>query len=292
MDVVTRTDTVVLTDDYIEVGIATSYGPRITSLALPGGTNVFAELGDLGIDLEDGRKFVMRGGHRLWASPEVPEVTYEPDDDPVSITETKDSVIVEQTATTDVTKTLEISLRDGTVRVEHTLRNDAPHDMTLAPWAITQLPIGGTAIVPLPLGAPDEHRLQPNASITIWPYTLSEGLAFTLENGLLVIDADRATPTKFGVSLDRGWLAYFRNGTVFVKRSIQVDDARYADHGAAAQCYCNSQFLELETLGPLTTLAPNTSVSHAEVWELHNIDPTTPATSIPDLLSLDKGFTP
>ncbi len=38
--------------------------------------------------------------------------------------------------------------------------------------------------------------------------------------------------------------------------------------GCSSECYCNDQFLELETLGPKTKLNPGESVSHVEIWEL------------------------
>ena len=53
------------------------------------------------------------------------------------------------------------------VVVEHVLtRRGRPVDV--APWAITQLPLGGTAIVPVdgPDGGP-----QANRSLVLWPYT-------------------------------------------------------------------------------------------------------------------------
>lgn len=289
MDIVTSTETVVLRDERIEIEIATGFGPRVTGLALAGGTNVFAELGDVGIDLEDGRRFTMRGGHRLWAAPEAPEVTYEPDDDPVVVTQDLDSVIVEQSAT-KIGKRLAITLQDATVVVEHVLRNNSSDTVRVAPWAITQFPIGGIAIVPLPNLAIDAHCLQASTSIALWPYTVADGLPFSLDDGLLLLDANRSTPTKFGTSLQRGWLAYLRGTTLFVKRATQTEGASYVDHGAAAQCYCNAQFLELETLGPLVDLAPNASTSHVEVWELHDIEPALTPTSIPRELSLDKGL--
>ena len=36
--------------------------------------------------------FHLRGGHRLWAAPEDPRVTYRPDDDPVEVDELPDGV--------------------------------------------------------------------------------------------------------------------------------------------------------------------------------------------------------
>jgi hypothetical protein len=39
--------------------------------------------------------------------------------------------------------------------------------------------------------------------------------------------------------------------------------------GCTFETFTNADFLELETLGPLTTLAPGQSVSHTERWTAH-----------------------
>ena len=40
------------------------------------------------------------------------------------------------------------------------------------------------------------------------------------------------------------------------------------DHGASVQCYRDDRFVELESLGPLSVLAPGEETSHREVWSL------------------------
>ncbi len=51
----------------------------------------------------------------------------------------------------------------------------------------------------------------------------------------------------------------------------------YLDFGSSSECYCNPEFLELETLSPRTILAPGQSVSHREIWRLYpdvQLEPT------------------
>ena len=90
----------------------------------------------------------------------------------------------------------------------------------------------------------------------IWPYTGVADNPFVMHNRLVLLDADRSSATKIGVALERGWIAYVRNGVVFVKRSVHRTGARYLDLGASGQCYSNPDFIELETLGPQTHLEP------------------------------------
>jgi len=40
------------------------------------------------------------------------------------------------------------------------------------------------------------------------------------------------------------------------------------DNNCNAEIYCNDQFVELESLGPLTTLSSGGSVNHMETWDV------------------------
>ncbi|MBT8208653.1 MAG: hypothetical protein KJO18_10285, partial [Acidimicrobiia bacterium] len=74
------------TTDTYELEVFTDAGPRISHYGLRGGANLLVELPDASIRLEDGRDFQLRGGHRLWTAPEVPQRTYVPDDAPCVVT--------------------------------------------------------------------------------------------------------------------------------------------------------------------------------------------------------------
>jgi hypothetical protein len=53
-----------------------------------------------------------------------------------------------------------------------------------------------------------------------------------------------------------------------VKRAPVVGGARYPDFGCNFEVFSNSDFLELETLGPLVELQPRETVEHVENWWL------------------------
>ena len=46
--------------------------------------------------------------------------------------------------------------------------------------------------------------------------------------------------------------------------------AGYYDFGSSSECYCNDSFVELETLAPAATIAPDASAFHTETWELYS----------------------
>ena len=60
---------------------------------------------------------------------------------------------------------------------------------------------------------------------------------------------------------------------MFVKRAAFDAQAKYYDFGSSSECYCNDQFLELETLAPIGGLVSGESAAHIETWELYaNVD--------------------
>ena len=65
------------------------------------------------------------------------------------------------------------------------------------------------------------------------------------------------------------WAAYLLNGEVFIKRAKADPNKSYPDFGCSFETFTNNEFLEIETLGPLTKLQPGKTVEHVEYWSLH-----------------------
>ena len=77
------------------------------------------------------------------------------------------------------------------------------------------------------------------------------------------------TPFKIGFPNPRGWLAYWLGGDLFVKRADYEPRSSYGDFGSSSECYCCSDFLELETLSPEQQIEPGMSITHQEIWEVY-----------------------
>jgi len=255
----------------VEITVATQAGPRILGYSRKHGAQLFASLPDTVIRHADAGVFRFLGGHRLWRSPEVPASTYQPDDTPVLITEDQSGFTVEGKADPDgVTKSLSVSQRGPFTIVGHTLENRGMSDALVAPWAITQLVPGGTAVLPEQLEPADVDGVLPNRRLVVWPYTDLSSAEIEFAADRVVLHAtDSETKTKIGLPNRRGWLAYSLGAELFIKWSpLHDDDVRYPDFGASVQCYRDERFIELETLGPLVVLDPGSSVVHREVWQL------------------------
>jgi hypothetical protein len=246
--------------------VVTSTGPRVFAMRASGG-DLFAVLPGAGLDAPDGERFAFVGGHRLWAAPEVPEVTYRPDDRPCAVVEVDGGVRAEAPPdAAGLIKAVEVRASGGDWIVEHEIRNGSGTALTFAPWAITQLRPGGSARLPLGAGG---TGLQADRALVLWPYTRLDDPRLSVQADAVRIHAvPGAGPLKVGAAPGDGSVSYDRDGRRFVKR-VEVDpDGTYADRGATVQVYVNDAFCELETLGPLREVEPGGSARHRERWTL------------------------
>jgi hypothetical protein len=260
-----------LSSDAIELIVTADVGPRIVSARLLGGTNLlYVDDGTLG--KTGGDAFRLYGGHRLWAAPEDRVRTYAPDNGPVAVFEGEEGIAFRAPveAVSGLQKTLTVALDDGpAARISHTITNHNPDAVTVAPWALTVMRLGGIAILPLPLGGQHPQSLLPAASLALWPYTdLGDPRWGFATQHLLLHGRAGGVPQKVGASVPAGWLAYALGRTVFLKQFAHDADATYPDRGCNAELFINAVMLELESLGPLVTLAPGESCHHVERWAL------------------------
>lgn len=254
-------------------------GPRLVRL-FPAGSqeNLFAELPKFVIVTSYG-DFYFRGGHRLWHSPEGMPRTYIPDNQGLVVEELPDGIRLSQPteAGTGIQKTLEVHLQADRpeITLHHTLTNQGLWPVELAVWAITQFALGGTVILPQKQGVVDAAGLLPNRQLVLWPYTRWQDPRLCLEESAILIDTSRqgippSQPFKLGYHNPHEWIAYWYKGVLFVKKAGLVVGGQYPDGDCNSECYCNDQFVELESLSPLTRLEPGAKVEHTEVWELHS----------------------
>jgi hypothetical protein len=246
---------------------------RICGLTPKGRINLLASLdGETPIPTPYG-DFYFRGGHRLWHAPEAMPRTYAPDTGELKITDLPDGAILEtQTEPgTGIRKRIEIRLAPDQphVSLTHTLINDGLWPVELAPWTITQLRLGGTAILPLPAGTVDAAGLLPNRQLSFWSYARLNDPRLSLRDDFILFHADALPPFKIGYFNPHGWLAYYVDGILFKKTFGAQSNAIYPDNNSNAELYCDKRFIELETLGPLVKLEPGAETHHRETWEVY-----------------------
>lgn len=254
------------------LSVATGFGPRVLGVRLGAGPEMFANLSpEVVIDLPDSGIYTFRGGHRLWASPEVPGVTYAPDDEPCRVVSEEDRVEISGPIDrAGLTKSIAVHLAGDRLVVDHTLGNAGSARREVAPWAITQLRLGGLALVPT--GSPVPDGPQASHSLVLWPYTDLSDPRLSWRQEALLVEAKAGPALKVGVGPAPSRLGYLIDGHVFIKELPPAGPGVYPDRGAAAQIYLNEAFCELESVGPISTLEPGSSISHREVWVVKTCD--------------------
>ena len=262
----------VLKNDFLQIEYLTE-SQRISGLIPAGKPNMLADLSHLPPIPTPYGNFYFRGGLRLWHSPEALPRTYIPDIGEMIITELPNGVILEtQTEPgSGIRKRIEIHLAADkpSVKLIHTLVNDGLWPVELAPWTITQFRLGGTAILPMPVGNVDAAGLLANRQFSFWPYARINDTRLKLGDEFTFFNADAILPPfKMGYFNPHGWLAYWLDGILFRKTFDAHVDSLHPDNNCNSEIYCGDQFVELESLAPLKMLNPGESVDHVETWDL------------------------
>ncbi len=251
------------------VVIATGFGPRVVDVMKGNSPSVFAKLDpNVSIQRDGGRPYVLHGGHRLWAAPEEPAVSYAPDGHECQIVASGGAVTIKAPPdSAGLVKTLEIQGSNQLLQITHHLENTNGSPMRLACWGISQFRLGGWAMLPSG-GRKYADGLQADRTISVWPYTDLSDLRISWVSGGVEIKASAGPRLKLGAGPDPRRLGYFIDGFLFTKTIEPADDMSHVDKGAVGQVFVDDSFCELESVGPLTTVLPGESITTTEIWDI------------------------
>jgi hypothetical protein len=269
-----------LSNGVIEARVVTDVGPRIIDVTPAGGENLFhvrpAERGG-----RNEAEWTFRGGWRLWIAPEKRETTYALDNSPCQ-TEIVSPTTIRVTAppqpSAGIQKQVHVTLNPGEsrLRILSRLTNISDHPLTYAAWSLPVMRPGGRAFVPLDVGS--LTAFDATRKLILWSYTELADPRYRFGDRLVEIDHTKvAAPpagqsgrrddeSKIGVDSAQGWAAYLLDRTLFLKRFPHDATAPYPDGGSTIEIYSSHEFLELEHLGPLTTIGPGQSMTFPEDW--------------------------
>jgi len=262
-----------LANNQIELVVTADVGPRIIRFGFIGGENMFHEYPhQVGVTSSD--EWLNFGGHRLWHAPESIERTYYPDLESVHVQEIENGLILTQKPepTTGIQKQIQIVLSSNKpeVQLTHHLINHNLWAIETAPWSISVMSPGGTAILPLPPRGPHPDFLLPTSTISIWPYTNFKDSRLRLGKHFIMVkqDSRSTSPQKIGIFTSEGWAAYANYDTYFVKQVPIQFDGIYPDMGTNFEVFTDNEMLELEALGPFESIPPKGKIDHMEHWTL------------------------
>lgn len=270
-----------LSNGVVEALVTLDLGPRIIRYGFLSRENMMLEdtareNGSTNESIEavfgPGSRFYNYGGLRVWLSPEDMPLTYYPDNDPVAWEKQPDGS-VEFTPpvqrVTDVQVRLRVALAADSTKlsVNTYVTNTGDSPLQKAVWCLTVLAPGGLEVVPHPM---HETGLLANRVLSIWPYDdMSDPRVYWGKHYItLKQDPSIESPYKFGLNNLRGWAGYFLHDCLYVKRFAYNPDGCYPDFGTGFETYACGNFIEMESLGELTSITPGSTAHHGEEWEL------------------------
>jgi hypothetical protein len=262
-----------ITNGEIEAIVTGDVGPRIIRFAFLGGQNLFKEFSDqLGKSGEE--KFQLRGGHRAWKAPEDPLATWAPDNVPVEIQVNAIGLIAREPVEplTKLQKEIEVRMAESGawMTVINRITNRGLFPLKFSAWALTMMAPGGVAVSGFPPRGKHPINLEATNPLVMWAYTnlADPRWKFTKKYLTLRQDPNNANAQKLGTFNPDTWAVYLLNGEVFLKRTKAEPGKTYPDFGCSFETFTNNEFLEIETLGPMTEVPPGQTVEHAEHWAL------------------------
>ncbi len=262
-----------LTNGKVELIATTDVGPRIIRFGFVGGQNLFREYKE-SAGLIGGEEWRLYGGHRLWHAPEAMPRTYAPDNSTVAYKFENNTLKLSQTveASTGIEKQIEVTLDDKEDRVSlvHRLINRNLWEVELAPWCLSVMAQGGRAILPQERFIPHTEELLPARPLVLWYYTNMADPRWKWSTRYIQLQQDpsNSKPQKIGIRNTLGWAAYQLGEDLFIKRFPFDDKASYIDYGSNNEIFTNEAMLEVESVGPVTRLAPGAQVEQKETWYL------------------------
>ncbi len=265
--------TVLIENEHFQIECLFDAGPRIVRL-IPRwmGENLFAETPDI-FKTTLGGEFHFFGGHRLSVAPETVAQSYVPDNSGLTVEEKTHGVRLrgdENGSAIRKSMSIQLSSSGPFVLVKHTLENLGDEPLKISPWAITMMRPGGVGILPQQIKVADSDGLQPNRRFALWPYSQWNDRRMRLGEEFVAIKAGAPRDgLKIGYFNPHGWMGYLFDDVFFVKRFGVRSDEEYPDYGCNSEAFSNHRMVELQSLGPLTELAPKKAVVHTETWEVY-----------------------
>jgi hypothetical protein len=263
-----------LSNDTVEAVVTSDVGPRIVRYSFRGAENMLGEVPDATLTTELG-DFKPWGGHRLWVAPEAKPRSYAPDNSPLTVAFEGERAIrltAPVEAATGIEKEMRVALdTEGSgLSVRHRITNRNLWPIEAALWGLTIMRGGGTAIFPNEPYISWDDYLLPARPLVLWHYTDLTDARWNIGQKFIRLstDASAGHPQKIGLLNKQGWAGYQLARTLFVKRFAYAEGAHYPDYGCNCETYTAGDFIEVESLSPLTRLEPGASAEHLEHWSL------------------------
>lgn len=214
-------------------------------------------------------------GSTFWTSPQKdwnwPPV-FEYDKQPYTVEERGSSLVmkskVSQLLKYSITKEFAVDARDNAFVINYTITNEGDAVRKVAPWEITRVQNDNGLI----FFDADVNKITPAGLMN-----------FKAEYGGVWYQTDVTNANRKVNADGKGWLAYYNNGLLLVKKFQDLDATQPAPAEAEIQVYVNrgKTYIELESQGAYTELQPGKSLTWTVRWYLVPFDgPVTPSKAL------------
>jgi hypothetical protein len=253
-----------------EMLITLEVGPRVISYGLTGGENMMA-VHEATAGQTGGDEFHSYGGHRLWIAPEEAPRTFQPDNGPVEYTMEGDWHVFTPAADQfHIQKQWRIRADEsrGCFEMVYRIHNHGAYPVELGPWTPTQFQPAGECIFPQAEFIPHSEKVLPARPLVLWHYTNMSDPRWTWGEKVVRLKWMNLPPTKCGMLVQQGYVAYCLNGTTHLRRFACEEGKPYPDNGCNFETFTRQDMLEVETLGPMQVVEKGGYAEHREVWYL------------------------
>jgi hypothetical protein len=253
-----------------EMLVTLDVGPRVIWYGLTGGENMMA-VHSATAGKTGGDGFVSYGGHRLWIAPEMDPRTFQPDNSPVEYSMDGEWHVF-TTAKDQFHLQKEFRIRPdqqrGCFEMVHRIYNRGAYPVELAPWTPTQFATGGECIFPQSKFIPHSQKVLPARPLVLWHYTNMSDPRWTWGERVVRLKWMDMPPTKCGALIEEGYVVFHLNGNTHLRRFGFEAGKPYPDFNCNFETFTRQDMLEVETLGPMQSVAEGTHAEHREVWYL------------------------
>lgn len=265
---------ILIENDGIELIATSDIGPRIIKFGFVDDINLFfVDENDAG--KTGGEKWKIYGGTRLWHAPENIPRTYYPDNEPVRIDFSGNELLLEQKTekTTGLQKQMIIKSfnnASNSIEIVYRIYNRNLWPVKFAPWALSVMEKNGRVIIPQEPFQSHSENLLPVRPVVLWAYTDMTDQRWVWGKKFIQLKQDplATIPQKIGILNKTGWAGYYLKNNLFVKKFEYIKNSEYPDFQSNFEVYTNAKIIEMETIGPLELVEPESFVEHKETWKL------------------------
>ena len=266
-----------LSNGKIEIVTTTDIGPRFIKFGFIDDRNIFMEPTEVKSNIGSS-KFELYDGTRFWIAPEAYPKSYYHDNEKVEYDHDDETLNLVSNIETSTRMQKEINIRvdeeANYLKIIYRLHNKNLWDVKCAIWAVSQMCQVGRCIIPQELFVDWEENQLPVRPLVLWSYTTMDDDRWNWGKRYIQLDQNKnsVSKQKIGLLNTLGWVSYYSDGYLFVRKYKYDPEAIYTDFGVNTEIYTDPRMMEIETLGEYTEVKSGSFIEHEEYWYMFEVE--------------------